>query len=227
MIKKLCWIWLCISLTVYTAKAQSTQDYIDDHIEYAQTLMRIHKIPASLIMAIAIHESAAGNSKIARYMNNHFGIKGPNSNTEIRSAYRDYETIEASYDHFIDFLENRASFQPLFDKLDQYDYRAWARGIQRGGYAHSRSWASQVVGLVKKYELFQYDERPEDYVEPAVPVLAKRKSSRQKSSARSYTVRKGDNLGRIAKQHKTTTQNLMRKNGLKSTALKPGQKLRL
>jgi len=229
MAKKLCWVWLGICLITFTAKAQSTtQAYIDDHIEYAQSLMRLHKIPASLIMAIAIHESAAGNSKIARYMNNHFGIKGPNNNTEIRSAYRDYENIEASYDHFIEFLQSRPSFQPLFERLDQYNYRAWAKGIQRGGYAHSRSWASQVIGLIKKYELYQYDERPEDYVEPALhPARLSRKSTGKTRSKKIYTVKKGDNLGRIAKLHKTTTKDLMRKNGLKSTALKPGQKLKI
>lgn len=228
MIKKLGWIWLSITLITFTARAQSTQEYIDDHIEYAQSLMRIHKIPASLIMAIAIHESASGNSKIARYMNNHFGIKGPNSNTEIRSSYRDYDTIEASYDHFIEFLQSRSSFQPLFDRLDQYDYRAWARGIQRGGYAHSRSWASQVIRLIQKHELYQYDERPEDYIEPALPpARLSRKSTGKTRSKKTYTVKKGDNLGRIAKLHKTTTKDLMRKNGLKSAALKPGQKLKI
>jgi hypothetical protein len=228
MIKKLCWVWLCITLVTCKARAQSTQEYIADHIEYAQSLMRLHKIPASLIIAIAIHESASGNSKIARYMNNHFGIKGPNSNTEIRSSYRDYETIEASYDHFIDFLQSRSSFQPLFDRLDQYDYRAWARGIQRGGYAHSRSWASQVIGLIKKHELFQYDERPDDYTEPALPAArSSHKPSGRSKSKKTYTVKKGDNLGRIAKRYKTTTRNLMGKNGLKSTALKPGQKIKI
>lgn len=228
MIKKLCWVWLSISLIAGTAKAQSTQEYIADHIDCAQSLMRLHKIPASLIMAIAIHESASGNSKIARYMNNHFGIKGPNSNTEIRSSYRDYETIEASYDHFIEFLQSRSSFQPLFDHLDQYDYRAWARGIQRGGYAHSRLWASQVIGLIKKHELYQYDERPDDYIEPALPPKRlSRKSAGKSKSKKIYTVKKGDNLGRIAKLHKTTTKDLMRKNGLKSTALKLGQKIKI
>jgi len=228
MIKKTCWVWLSITLIACAAKAQTTQQYIDDHIEYAQSLMRLYKIPASLIMAIAIHESASGNSKIARYMNNHFGIKGPNSNTEIRSSYRDYETIEASYDHFIEFLQGRSSYQPLFDRLDQYDYRAWARGIQRGGYAHSRSWAAQVIGLIKKHELFQYDERPDDYIEPPLPPLRlSRKSVGKTRSKKIYTVKNGDNLGRIAKLHQTTTKSLMRKNGMKSAALKPGQKIKI
>lgn len=228
MIKKLLWVWLSVTFISFAARAQSTEDYIAERLSYAQELMREHKIPASIILAVAIHESAAGQSKIARYMNNHFGVKGPNTNEEIRSAYRDYPTIEESYDHFIEFLKSRSSFSSLFEKYDQYDYRGWARGIQRGGYARSRSWASQVVGLIKKYELYQYDERPDDYIEPAVVVSTKsRKRSGSSSSGKRYTVKAGDNLSTIAKRNRTTAKAIMNKNGLKSSNLKPGQKIRL
>jgi flagellum-specific peptidoglycan hydrolase FlgJ len=40
----------------------------------------------------------------------------------------------------------------------------WAKGIQRAGYAHSRTWASQVIALINKYKLYEYDERPDDYI---------------------------------------------------------------
>lgn len=224
MIKKLGLLCLLITLSITNIRAQSTSEYILEHIEQAQELMREHKIPASIILAVAIHESAAGQSKIARYLNNHFGIKGPNTNTEIRSSYRDYPTIADSYIHFIDFLKSRTYFSALFDKYDQYDYRGWARGIQRGGYARSSTWATQVVNIIKRHELYQYDERPEDYVEPPAPVYKPKTSSR---SRKYYTVKSGDNLGSIAKRHRTTVKTLMNKNGLKNSKLKPGQKLKL
>lgn len=227
MVKKLWSILLSITLFSVAAQAQSTEDYIAERVNHAQELMRDNGIPASIIIAVAIHESASGQSKIARYMNNHFGIKGPNSNTEIRSAYRDYETVDASYDHFIEFLKSRATFSPLFDKYDQYDYRAWARGIQRGGYAHSRSWSSQIVGLIKKYELYQYDERPEDYLEPAVVPVKQSTKRASTASGRRYTVKSGDNLSTIAKRYHTSTKAIMKKNGLKRIHLKPGQKIRI
>jgi hypothetical protein len=223
---------LCLFLlTLLEVKAQSTEDYIADRVEHAQELMREHEIPASIILAVAIHESAAGKSKIARYLNNHFGIKGKNSNTEIRSSYRDYPTIDSSYTHFVDFLHSRTYFNVLFDKYDQYDYKNWAKGIQRGGYARSRTWSSQVIALINKYELYQYDERPDDYVEEVVfaePVLAKA-SSRNSPIKRIafYTVKTGDNLSKIAKRVGTTAAALMKKNNLKSSALKPGQKIKL
>ncbi|MBB6240159.1 nucleoid-associated protein YgaU [Pedobacter sp. AK013] len=212
-------------LTTIIVKAQDTEDYIAEHVEYAQGLMHDHKIPASVILAVAIHESAAGSSKIAQHLNNHFGVKGPNNNTEIRSSYRDYLNADESYSHFVEIMETREPFNNLFEKYDQYDYKGWAYGIHRCGYARSRSWANQVIGLIKKYELYQYDERPEGYEEPvyAAPVRHRAKNRR---TTKSYTVKSGDNLSIIAKKKGTTVKSLMQKNGIKKANLKPGQKLR-
>ncbi|MFN0291457.1 glucosaminidase domain and LysM peptidoglycan-binding domain-containing protein [Pedobacter helvus] len=215
---------LVLALNAFLASAQTTEEYIEAYADIAQDLAEEHHIPASIILGVAIHESAAGKSKVARYLNNHFGFKGKNSNTEIRSAYRDFPTVDSSYVHFITFLKSRTYFNVLFDKYDQYDFRNWARGIQRGGYARSRTWASQVIALIKKYELYQYDNRPEDYVEPLEP---KPVYQPKKRSKRTYTVKKGDNLSIIAKRNKTTVKAIMNKNNLKSIALKPGQKLKL
>ncbi|RYF97811.1 MAG: LysM peptidoglycan-binding domain-containing protein [Chitinophagaceae bacterium] len=221
--KKTILLLILLSNAIF-ASAQSTEEYIEEYADIAQDLAEEHHIPASIILGVAIHESAAGKSKIARYLNNHFGFKGKNSNTEIRSAYRDFPTVDSSYTHFITFLKSRNHFNTLFEKHDQYDFKAWARGIQRGGYAHSRTWASQVIALINKYELYQYDNRPEDYLEPVDP---KPVYHPKKKSRKTYTVKKGDNLGIIAKRNKTTIKALMNKNGLKSSALKPGQKLKL
>lgn len=226
MIKTALYISLLVACFSFNTKAQTTEDYINAYAAHAQVLMREYKVPASIILAVAIHESAAGTSKIARYLNNHFGIKGANNNTEIRSSYRDYPTVAESYDHFLDFLKSRSSFSGLFEKYDQYDYKSWARGIQRGGYARSRTWASQIVGIIKKNNLYQYDERPDDYVEPIVPEREPARS-RKNTSAKIYTVKHGDNLHNIAKARRTTAAAIMKKNGLKSPAIKPGQKLKL
>lgn len=226
MFKSLLLVWLSVISITFSVGAQTTAEYIAEHAEYAQTLMREHKIPASVILAVAIHESASGTSKIARYLNNHFGIKGANSNTEIRSSYKGYPSVQKSYDSFLEFLKSRSSFTSLFEKYDQFDYRNWARGIQRGGYARSRTWASQIIGIIKKNDLSQYDERPDDYVEPPAPVVATRSRS-AKTSRSTYTVKRGDSLNKIAKLRGTTAASLMKKNGLKGAALKPGQKLRL
>jgi LysM repeat protein len=223
---------LFLTFAMLSLKAQTTEDYIAQHVGHAQELMRIHQLPASIILAVAIHESAAGKSKIAKYLNNHFGVKGKNSNTEIRSSYRDYPSVDSSYNHFVSFLQSRSYFNVLFGKYDQYDFRGWAKGIQRGGYAHSNTWATQVIGLIKKYELFQYDDRPADYEEAVVPVVVEKKSATKSlkirlKNSRTYTIKKGDNLNKIAEKNRTTSALLMLKNNLKSVTLHPGQQIRL
>jgi flagellum-specific peptidoglycan hydrolase FlgJ len=160
MVKNLLLIWLGIALISFKCSAQTTLNYIDENSEHAQELMRTNHIPASIILAVAIHESAAGTSKIARNLNNHFGVKGSNSNKNIKSSYKDYDNAADSYNSFVLFLQNKTAFSRLFNRFDQVNYLGWARGIQKAGYAHSRTWASQVIALIKKYELFRYDEKP-------------------------------------------------------------------
>ncbi|HEY0176024.1 MAG TPA: glucosaminidase domain-containing protein [Pedobacter sp.] len=234
-LKNLLLTWLGIILLGSQAQSQTIQDYVEEHTDHAKELMREYDVPASVILAVAIHESAAGKSKVARHLNNHFGIKGSNSNTSINSSYRDYENADESYDNFVEVLQNTSSFSKLFDSCDQYDYASWARGIQRGGYASSRTWAKQVIAIINKYELYQYDDRPDDYKEPVKTVTysVRKKHHRShthhrhhRTSVKRYTIRKGDNLNRLAESHGTSASALMRKNGLKSSALRPGQKIR-
>jgi hypothetical protein len=216
------------ALSFLTVKAQNTEDYILANAFHAQYLMQNYGLPASIVLGVAIHESAAGKSKIARYLNNHFGVKGANTNTEINSSYRDYPSVDSSYTHFVSFLLSRKYFNVLFDKYDSYDYKNWAYGIQRGGYASSRTWANQVIAIIKRYELFQYDNRPDDYLESITPALAilTKKSSAVAKKSNVYKVKPGDNLSTIAKKKNTTVSALMQKNGLKSAALKLGQKIK-
>ncbi|MGF1922551.1 MAG: glucosaminidase domain-containing protein [Bacteroidia bacterium] len=216
-------LFLLIMLSTSVVKAQNTVDYVLSNAFHAQYLMQKHGLPASIILGVAIHESAAGNSKIARYLNNHFGVKGPNSNKEIKSAYRDYPTVDSSYAHFVSFLLSRKYFSILFEKYDQYDYKNWAYGIQRGGYASSRTWANQVIAIIKKYELFNYDNRPDDYGEITEPSI----KTKVKKNAAIHIVKSGESLSLIAKRNHTTVGKLIHKNGLKSIALKIGQKIKL
>ena len=179
--------------------------------------MNKYHVPASIILGVAIHESGSGTSKIARYLNNHFGIKGSNSSTKIRSSYKGFEAVKDSYLYFIDMLQSRSKFKILFAKYSDYDFKSWAHGIQRGGYAASHTWASQVIGLIKHYKLYEYDNRPADYIEPIAAVEV----------SIHCKVKKGDTLEEISKKYDTTVKNLMIKNNLKSSILRVGQNLKI
>jgi uncharacterized FlgJ-related protein len=130
MIKKFLFVLLSVGLLHFASFAQTTRNYIEENVPLAQRLMKENNIPASIILGIAIHESAAGTSKIARYLNNHFGVKGQNDSKQIKSSYKGYSSVEDSYHHFIDFLQSRTAFSKLFIKYGDNNYAGWAKGIQ-------------------------------------------------------------------------------------------------
>ncbi|WP_140937059.1 glucosaminidase domain-containing protein [Sphingobacterium lumbrici] len=168
MQKSLCsWILLlivlCLSSVTMTfgQKKFSPSSYIDEHKDVAQQLMRETGVPASVILAVAIHESAYGNSKIAKHLNNHFGIKGKNNSSVIRSAYKGYESALSSYRDFVALLQRKKATQPLFESRSSTDYQSWIAGIARSGYSVSGDWKSRVLSMVNRYDLDQYDLKVE------------------------------------------------------------------
>ena len=209
-----------------TATAQNSAPiYIENYKESAIRLMNAHGIPASVVLAVAMHESANGNSKIARNLNNHFGIKGKNSSTKIKSAYRGFESVDSGYEYFASLLKDKRQFRSLFEKYSHYDYKSWVMGIQRGGYAASRTWANQVMATIKKYRLYEFDNRPEAETQPVV--TASDDSFINSTFKAIYRVKSGDTLVKIAKKLGTSVKAIMFKNSLKSSNLRIGQQLKI
>ncbi len=144
-------LFLGLSFTCFFAKAQNTsQSYIEKYKDAAISIMHDYGIPASITLAIAMHESSSGNSHLARKSNNQFGMKG-------RHSYKTYDSVLESFEDFARIISKRN----LSDKFDSFDYKGWAKGIQRGGYASSSKWSSQVLSLIKKFELNSFDEKPD------------------------------------------------------------------
>jgi flagellum-specific peptidoglycan hydrolase FlgJ len=121
-----------------------------------------------------MHESGCGNSTLAREFNNQFGVKGLDKhvlivhNKKKLTSYKKYDSVLDSFEDFSRIITGRKQLEYL-QNLTHYDYVGWAKGIQKSGYAASRKWASQVLGLIKKYQLSAYDENPAD--QP--PMIAK------------------------------------------------------
>ncbi|HEY0666931.1 MAG TPA: glucosaminidase domain-containing protein [Sphingobacteriaceae bacterium] len=221
---------LCISTA---AIGQTSKTYVERYKDAAIKAMQVHGVPASIILGIAMHESGNGTSKIARYLNNHFGIKGRNNSTEIKSAYKGYNSVEECYADFIRILEKRSRFDFLFEHSTPYDYRTWVLAIQKGGYAESPTWGSKVLATIKKFRLYEFDElagrKETAAVASNIPasLLAPDKNNSAGGSEIVYKVKKGDTLGAIAKKFKTTVKNIQKLNNLKGSLLHPGQKLKL
>jgi flagellum-specific peptidoglycan hydrolase FlgJ len=220
MIKKtliICLSVLCLSITVSAQSA--AKKYIEMYNEAAIRTMNEYGIPASIVLGVAIHESASGNSKIAKYLNNHFGMKGSSGPKPIKSSYKGYQDVHESYSDFASLLHKR--FSSLFKKYPISDYRSWVYGIQRGGYAASGTWASQVMSIIKAYKLYQYDA-------PAQPMILnpdKLAYNNYSNQPTIYSVQKGDTLQLIAKRFQTTVEAIIERNGLKTSHLTIGQQL--
>lgn len=152
--------------------AQSDKDewtveaYIEQFKDIAIQEMERSGVPASIKLAQGIHESAFGNSELARKAKNHFGIKCTKDwegktmykwDDEIqKSCFRFYSAAEDSYVDHTDFLLNRRHYAFLFEyKRD--DYKRWARGLRKAGYATDPRYAEKIISTIEKYNLQQYD----------------------------------------------------------------------
>ena len=162
---------LIISAVGAFAQKNTSQSYIEQFKDNAVSIMHQTGIPASIILGIAMHESGNGNSKIAKNLNNQFGVKGGggavyySNKKKVRSAYKRYDSIMDSFADFARIMTERKQFSHLPQTLTQNDYEKWVKGIQRAGYASSKKWGSQVLGIIRKYQLNDLDQQ-------SVPVVA-------------------------------------------------------
>ncbi|MFD1769249.1 glucosaminidase domain and LysM peptidoglycan-binding domain-containing protein [Sphingobacterium suaedae] len=236
-------VLLMFVFTVTTTIAQkfSPSSYIAEHKIMAQQLMLETGVPASVILAIAIHESAYGNSKIAKHLNNHFGIKGKNTSKVIRSAYKGYGSVKESYLDFVGLLKRRKSTNNLFDDHSHSDYKGWVKGIARSGYSTTGSWSSKVLATINRYNLDEYDHV--DPVPTQGPLLAEKQEAKQGDlllssmeknetpvrfgTTETHVVKKGETLSTLAKRYDTSVEALKKRNNLQSSKLSIGQRILL
>lgn len=140
-------------------------EYIEKYDDIAIAEMERTGIPASITMAQGILESGNGNSYLAREAKNHFGIKchaswsGETINhddDEKNECFRKYATVAASYKDHSDFIQNGSRYKELFN-LKSTDYKNWAKGLQRAGYATNKKYASKLIDLIERYDLHKLD----------------------------------------------------------------------
>lgn len=154
------------SLMPATAQRQNSVclDYIATYFQMAQEQMRQYGIPASITLAQGLEESGAGLSMLATKANNHFGIKvnedwhGPyvlRDDDHPNDKFRKYEDVKDCFEDHSRFL-TRPRYQSLFN-LERTDYKGWAEGLKRCGYATNPAYAEKLIKLIELYELQKYD----------------------------------------------------------------------
>ena len=145
---------------------QTILDYIDEWWPVAVAEMQESGIPASISLAQGILESGAGTSELAKKSNNHFGIKCHKEWTGKKVYYNDdapnecfrqYNDQEESWEDHGEFLQTRDRYASLFD-LKSDDYKGWAYGLKKAGYATNPRYPDLLIKLITDYNLDQYDQ---------------------------------------------------------------------
>ena len=146
------------------------QDYIDQYKELAKDQMRRYGIPASVTLAQGILESASGQSQLAKNENNPFGIKATGSWIKAGGKYGlytddkpnekfcSYTSVADSYEHHSKFLKNSTRYASCFN-LQPDDYRGWANGLDKAGYATAGKYAPSLIKIIERNNLAQYDKQ--------------------------------------------------------------------
>lgn len=199
--------------------------YIDTYSEIAMEEMLQYGIPASITLAQGILESGAGRGELTKKANNHFGIKCHtewegesvyHDDDEKGECFRKYKDPKYSFrDHSL-FLTQRSRYQDLF-RLRKDDYKGWAKGLKKAGYATDPKYPDKLIGIIEKNNLTRFDNQ--------ILGGAAQLGNAQGDEINTYTVGKGDTLYSIARKFNITVETLMEYNGLQSNTISIGQVL--
>ena len=222
----------CLTLQAQTRNKQY-EAYIKKYRELAVEEMKKYHIPTSITLAQGLLESGAGQSTLARKSNNHFGIKCGSDwrgktvshDDDARGeCFRAYKHPKDSYEDHSKFLAGRSRYASLF-KLKITDYKGWARGLKKAGYATNPRYADQLIGIIELYELHKYDEK--NYLK----WIKKNPNPHQTYIANDLlyiVVRAGDSWKSISKEFDISQKKLRKYNDLyKGYALQVGDILYL
>lgn len=159
---------LCMGLGAQAQKQlKSHLNYIEKYKKIAIEHMGKYKIPASITLAQALLESGAGLSELAVSSNNHFGIKCHSDwkgeriyrrDDNPNDCFRKYKKVEDSYEDHSRFLYNHSRYAVLFS-YNLTNYEAWARGLQKCGYATDKAYANKLIKYIEDYRLYACDSK--------------------------------------------------------------------
>jgi len=147
------------------AQKQTPAEYIEKYKDLAVIEMHRSGVPASITLAQGILESNSGNSRLAKYANNHFGIKCKGSWTgnviyadddAPDECFRAYPDVLSSYKDHSEFLRTNWRYHPLFE-LRLTDYKGWCKGLRKAGYATNPQYGSILINLIERYKLQAFD----------------------------------------------------------------------
>lgn len=183
--------------------------YIENFHQIAIQQQNEHGIPASITLAQGLLESGAGKSMLAVKANNHFGIKCHDwtgakiyyDDDKKNECFRKYKRVLDSYEDHSAFLKNRSRYASLFE-LQQTDYKGWAHGLKKAGYATDPTYAYKLISIIEEYELHRFD------------LIATKDQPKQKATAKKQNTKSKSKTKTKKEREKviTTTESKTEKN---------------
>ena len=214
-----------------------TLQYIKKYAPLAVLEMHKYDIPASITLAQGILESGNGRSRLASKSNNHFGIKCHvgwkgakvyHDDDEKGECFRKYKYVQSSYKDHSEFLSGRRRYASLF-KLRKSDYKGWAKGLKKAGYATDKKYPKKLIKIIEEYKLYEFDKFREKDLKKLKKETNKKQTktaiNSKKSTQEFYKVKKGDTLYSIARKFNTTVAIIKKVNALTTNSLSIGQQL--
>ncbi|WBX73266.1 glucosaminidase domain-containing protein [Tenacibaculum pacificus] len=209
--------------TPLKTSANHTEAYIQKFAPIAVKKMHEHNIPASITLAQGVLESGSGRSALAIRSNNHFGIKChkgwqgksvTHDDDEIGECFRKYKYPQTSYEDHSQFLISRSRYASLF-KLGHTNYKGWAYGLRKAGYATDKRYPQKLISIINKYNLSKYDRIKNPSIQAKKTI----------SKVAYHSVKKGDTLYSIARKYQISVSDLKRFNSLTDNSISIGEKL--
>lgn len=212
--------FIVLSLACFSQRKLTREQYIQKYAELAVSEMQRSGIPASITLAQACLESNNGNSELSILSNNHFGIKCKSTWRGKRTYYDDdrknecfrhYGSPKMSFIDHTDFLMNNPRYGDLFE-LKLTDYKGWARGLKKDGYATNPHYATHLIQIIEDYKLYLYDEGLDKSQIARIQQSNHSVDSRSlinpyqtrkvvlRNGLKSIVVQKGDNFAKIAQE---------------------------
>jgi LysM repeat protein len=223
-IKNILFLILIAFTTTVWGKSKDFERYIEKYQYLAISEMERTGIPASIKLAQALLESNAGRSVLARKAKNHFGIKCGSKwrgkkhyrkdddyrrGKLVKSCFRSYKKVENSFIAHSEFLLANKRYRFLF-KISPTNYKKWAKGLKKAGYATSSTYDKKLIRLIERYDLHRYDS-----AQPSIPIAnnkTKTKKVREVFSindAKLVHAKIGDTPSSIAKRTKTSIKRIL------------------
>ncbi|MGB0882053.1 MAG: glucosaminidase domain-containing protein [Vicingaceae bacterium] len=212
-------------------RRMTREEYIETYKDDAIREMLKSGVPASITLAQGILESGNGNSPLAVYGKNHFGVKCHSGwkgesmrldDDEKNECFRKYESVYESYKDHSAFLTTRGRYSFLFD-LKITDYKGWAKGLKKAGYATNPKYADMLISLIEKNNLSQYDNYakvpPKKLSKKRKPAkaLATKKATYQirlHNNIKYVKAKAGDTFYGIAERHEMNLWQILKYNDL-------------